>query len=486
MPNLKHRTLQAIGWNSSISMLSHVFVFALNILLARLIAPESFGLVAIATVLSTLIYVVQSLGLNEALIQKKVVADEEYSSVFWIQIFAAIGLVAVFIACTSFISSFYENRLLVGIIPAVLVCNILASFSFVHDVILQRKLAHKKIAISRMLAGLLAGIFAVVLAFQGWMHWALVAQLVLSALFLSLFLFYHARWKPSFTFNSKSISHLSPFAKNLLGSRLMQFSVNTSDDLIIGKVLGASALGLYSKAYQFLFMPVKTIKGYISTVLFASLSKIQEDKSRVKQIVLKLIQVSSFIIIPLMLAFILSAENFVLGFLGDQWIEIIPMVKIFALAAIPVSILFPEVLFQSQAKTKLEFKTVVLTGILTLSLIIFSLKFGLIAIAIAAASGIAISKIIQMIIAGNLVSLNFLELSASIIPTLLIAGLLYFSLFEFCRNFTLSLPHYLQFGIKMSVYLLLNYSIHFLLKTKSYKTTLELIINPLLKSKRSK
>ena len=465
---LNRQTKSGVSWNLISSVSNQVGVFILGIILANLLEPKDFGLITMIIVFTGFARILQEMGFNIALIQKKDLTEDHKNSVFWFNI--VIGLIAalsLFIAMP-FIAEFYDEPMINKIMPFLIAVYIINATSMVHFSMLKKELKFKIVSMARLAASLLAMLVAVILAFLGYGVWALVVQAVLGQVILTIVFLSCYSWRPKFTFKVNAIKDLLKFSINHFGSKSLNYWVKKTDSLLIGKFLGSSDLGIYNKAYRFLALPSSTITSNIASVLVSSFSIAQDDHEYIRENCIKLTRLSGFVITPIMIALIFTSENFVLGLLGEQWSGMIPILKFFAISSIPMSIFFPGAIFVSQNRTDLQFKVNLFTKILTIGLIIIGISYGIYGVAIAAALGTFIDWSLSMYIAGNLISLNFFKLIKSLIPAIIISVVIGYSCTFVGNQYFNIESHFLKlclyFAMILSLYMLTNV----LLKDKSY------------------
>jgi PST family polysaccharide transporter len=305
--------------------------------------------------------------------------------------------------------------------PVMAVSYLINAGSMVHFAMLKKNMEFKTISLARILSGILGGVFGVILAFFGFGVWALVLQNISRIAIVSLWYWTKNNWVPNFTMKKWALKDLFKFSVFHFGSRSLGYWIRRFDNILIGKFLGKVDLGYYSKAYSFLFLPSKAIKSNIVSVAISSFSIIQNDHVKIKKSCILLTKLSAFIIFPIMIPISFFANDFVLGFLGQKWSEMTPLLSIFAIASLPVSIFFPGSIFLSQGRTDIQFKLNLITKIITIILIVFNLKNGIFAIAVAASIGMVIDWFAQMYFSGKLIKLKLIELILPILPILVLS-----------------------------------------------------------------
>ena len=230
------------------------------------------------------------------------------------------------------------------------------------------------------------------------------------AAFTAILLWHFSSWRPSFKIDRAAIRELLGFGSSVFGSQTLGYWVRHIDYLLIGRVLGTVALGIYNRAFLVMLFPTTTIARVLRRVLFASLSQIQNDKQRVKRIFLKTTRVVALLTFPLMLGLFVTVEPFVLTVFGEQWSEMIPVLRILALAGMIQSIDNLNVnLFQSQGKANLQFRLEIFLNTTFILAIVVGLRWGIVGVAVGYTIATVVTTVPFFYFAGKLVHISLLE-----------------------------------------------------------------------------
>ncbi len=409
---IRRRTLEGIGWSGAQQAMQQGLRFAFTILLVRLLTPADFGQVGMVLVFAGFAQLFSELGLGAAVVQRRELRPEHLDSVFWANIVAGAALTVLFAALAGPIAAFYELPSLRPLTLVVSLNFVIGSFRVVQYSLLQRAMAFRKLALVETTAVLLSGGLAVGLALAGYGIWSLVAQLLALSLCAAVLLWVVGDWRPSFSFRFRALRELFAFSINLLGFSLLDYGVTRASYLLIGKFIGAPALGIYSRADQLMLMPVTQVAGVISRVMFPALSAIQDQRERVKQIYLRAIRTISLLTFPLMLGLLVTARPFVLVVMGEQWAEVVPLLQIFCLAGLTMSVgTTVGWIYTSQGRTDIMMRWGLLAGAVRIIAITIGLRWGIIGVAAAwVASGYLILWYPSWSIAGRLINLRFPEM----------------------------------------------------------------------------
>lgn len=410
--DIRKRTLSGLGWSGAQQAMQQGLKFAFTILLVRLLTPDDFGQVGMILVFAGLAQLFSELGLGAALVQRKDLRPEHLDSVFWANIAAGAVLTGIFAALAGPIAGFYGLPSLRPLTLAISLTFIIGSLRVVQYSLVLRSMNFRKLALVETAAVLLSGILAVGMALTGFGIWSLVGQMLVLSFMVAVLLWLTSGWRPSFSFSFRALKELFPFSLNLLGFSLFDYTVTRSSHLLIGKFIGAPALGIYSRADQLMLMPVTQVANVISRVMFPALSAIQDQVERIKQIYLRAIRTISLLTFPLMLGLMVTARPFVIVVFGEQWAEVIPLLQVFCLAGVTMSVgTTVGWIYTSQGRTDIMMRWGLCAGAVRLIAIAVGLRWGILGVAVAwVASGYLILWYPSWAIAGRLINLRFSEM----------------------------------------------------------------------------
>lgn len=370
--------LNGVKWTSIQFVLETAFRFSIRLILAKLLFPEQFGLIGMAAVFISIANAASDLGMGAALIQKKEDDDaiKMYDTAFWsglgwgASVFLLMSLVIGPVA-----ANFYEEPLLLKLIPVLSLGILIKPFSLIHTVILTRAMNFKSIAKIYNSTFLIAGIIAIIAAFLDFGVWALVINSVLGGVLSVPIFFYVTKWKPNRKWNKNYFKEIFGFGAYSTGTVIFSSITYNIDNLIIGKMLGASLLGSYTLAFSFTENLRQMISGILNKVMYPVFGKNQDDKEKLKGYFLKIINFNALLIYPLMTFFLLFADDIVLGFFGNKWQATIIPLQILSIAIMVHSVVnsFTS-LIRGLGKPKLEMKIII--G-LTIFVLIPSLSIGI-------------------------------------------------------------------------------------------------------------
>ena len=303
--------------------------FILQIILARMLDPEHYGVLSLMIIFTTLANVFIQNGFNTSLIQNKDVKEEDYSSVFWVSLGIAVILYSVLFITAPFIAEFYEMPDIVKPFRVLALMLIPGAFNSVQVAKVSREMDFKKIFISNVAAIAISGIAGIIVAYMGGGLWALVVQTMLNVVVACIVMAFTVKWHPKFICNFSRIKVLFAFGWKLLVSALIDTLYQDLRSLVIGKKYDSSILGYYNRGKQFPQFVIGAINGAVQSVMLPAMSQKQENKSDVKEIMRNSITISAYIIFPMMAGLAAVASPLVSLLLTDKWLPCVPYMQIY-------------------------------------------------------------------------------------------------------------------------------------------------------------
>lgn len=355
--NLKQKTLKGVAWSALERVLGQGLQFTITVLLVRLLTPEDFGLIAMLMVFIGFATIFSDFGLGSALVQHQRVSPEQINSVFWINLLLGLLTTSVFFFSSPFLASFYDAPRLEPLSRVLSFLFVLSTPGIVPRALLTKALAFDRLAKIEISAISFAGITAVLLALTGWGVWALVVQSLIREIIRSLLGTILVDWRPRVSLSISAARDFLRYSTNLSGFQIINYFARNSDNLLIGKYLSVTSLGFYTRAYSILLLPVGQIIGVLTQVMFPTLSSIQHDKVRVRDVYLRAMRVISFVVYPIMLGLLVTAHPFVMTLFGARWITVTPLIQIFSLVSLTQSLCNPTGwIYMSQGRTDWMFR----------------------------------------------------------------------------------------------------------------------------------
>lgn len=303
--------------------------FIVSIVLARLLEPNVYGIVALVTVFTTIMQVFVDSGMGNALIQKKDADDLDFSSVFFFNISMCSLLYLIMFFAAPFIAGFYKMPELTPVVRVLSLTLVLSGVKNVQQAYVSRTMQFKKFFFATLGGTIGAAVVGIVMAYFGFGVWALVAQSLFNTAVDTIILWITVKWRPKMMFSLKRLKALFSYGWKLLVSSLIDTVYNELRQLIIGKMYSSNELAQYNQGKKFPNLIVTNINASIDSVLLPTMSKEQDHLERVKSMTRRAIKISSYIMMPLMMGLAVCAESLVRLILTEKWMPCVPFLRIF-------------------------------------------------------------------------------------------------------------------------------------------------------------
>ncbi|NIM96332.1 MAG: MOP flippase family protein [Anaerolineales bacterium] len=406
----RDKTISGIGWSGVLQLGRQGVQFVIGVILARLLSPDDFGLIGMILVFTGFALIYSDMGFGSALIQKQDTRPDSYFSIFWINVGTGLALMLLFMALSPLIARLYGQPILAPLTMLVSTNFFIGSFKIVQDSLLRKQLEFRRLAFVNLTALVISGIAGITMALLGLGVWSLAWQSIILTGLTVILLWIVSAWRPAMRFKWKTVKELLGFSSNLLGFSSVNYWIRNADKFLVGRFLGSSALGIYSRSYSIMLLPLTTISGTIGSVLFPALSKIQDDVPRIQRLYLRMIAVVALITFPMMLGLLVVAEDFVLFLFGAQWVGMIPILQAFCIVALVQSIgTLNGNIYLSQGRTGLQFRVGGTIGLLGVIAILIGLQWGLIGVAYAYTLFTLLVAYPSIRIAVSLIDLSFIQ-----------------------------------------------------------------------------
>lgn len=305
----------------------------MSIILARLLAPEEFGLLAIITVFINLASVFLDFGFSTALIQKQDVKEEHYSAVFFLNVTMGMILAAAVFLLAPLIGRFYDKEVLIDVTRLMALGILISSFGQVMRARLRREMNFKPISLSSIYAAIISGSLAVLLAWRGFGVWSLAIHSVLNAFLTNAFLYILSKIRLNFEFSRNGLKDLWPLGSKVFYSGLLDTVFYNFDSLLVGKILTPTILGYYYRAKSIEFFGLRYTASVFASILLPSLSSIQSDSERLRDTVNKAFHMLLFVSLFGCGLLFIGAKELIITVFSHKWEPSVIMFQIIIIGA---------------------------------------------------------------------------------------------------------------------------------------------------------
>lgn len=436
--SLKQKTTKGLFWSSVERFSNQGVSFIFSIILARILAPSDFGIVAMIGIFFAVAQSFVDSGFSNALVRKTDRREEDLSTCFYFNIGVGIVAYIVLFLIAPFIADFYNQPILSPIIRITGFGVVLNSLCVVQQALFTIKIDFKSQAKVTLSATIISGIVGVVLAYQGYGVWALVWQGVVMSLVRMGLLWLMSKWRPKAGFSKDSFHYLFGYGSKLLASGLLDTIYNNIYPIVIGKFYSPAQLGNYSRALSFAQLPSSNITSILQRVTFPVLSTIQDDLPRLQTNYRRLLKLSAFIVFPLMMGLAAVAFPLIRIVLTPKWegCSFYLQIICFALMWYPIHAINLNLL-QVKGRSDLFLRLEIIKKIVGVCIMCITIPLGITAMCIGMVASSFIALFINTFYTGKFIDIQYLKQMRDLLPifvnSLLTGGLIFISI-QFITN----------------------------------------------------
>ncbi len=447
--------------------------FIVSLVLARLLLPEQYGIIALVTVIINILNVFVTSGIPNALIQNKDADDIDFSTVLYFNIVFSIGLYTVLFFVAPLISSFFEYEQLTSVIRVMGIGLIVGAVNAVQHSMVKKKMQFRKFFFATFGGTLISAVVGIIMAYKGFGAWALVAQHLTNMVIDTIVLAIVNRWIPKLVFSFKRLGKLFSYGWKILVSSLINVIFEDIRTLIIGKMYTSADLAFYNKGRQVPNLLVSNVNTSIQSVMFPLLSMKQDDKVEVKRIMRRSIKTSAFIIIPMMCGLAAVAEPLVKIVLTENWLECVPYLQIacFGMALLPLQTANLQALY-ALGRSDITLKLEITKRIFSLVVVVATCFFGVKAIAYGGILISLFSLMVNIMPNKKLLNYGYLEQIKDILPFVLMSMVMAGAVIGI--GF-IPINIYLKLAIQVLVGIIIYVALSIIFKVESFRYILNML-----------
>jgi PST family polysaccharide transporter len=384
MSGMRQKATSGLKW-TTVSQASRLGAQLLSVLiLARLLLPSDYGLVAMAAVVTGFASLFRDFGTAAAIIQKPDPSPQLLDSVFWLNVAFGVGLAVMLGLLAPLIAFAFAEPRLKEVLWVLLFTFPTVSLGAVHQALLEKSSRFRPLAIIESAAAFIGLAGAVWAAWAGWGVFSLVLQTLLATFLTTAGLWMVSKWRPVLRWDAHEIRGVMGFSGNLVGFNVFNYFIRNADNLLIGRFLGATDLGYYSMAYRLMLWPLQNISNVVGRVLFPVFSRLQADQSRLGGAYIRATTAITLITAPLMFGFFVLREPFIAVALGDRWLPVanvlVWLMPVGLLQSIGTSV---GTLYLATGRTDVMFKWGIGAGLLVIPAFAIGLQWGVTGVAAA-------------------------------------------------------------------------------------------------------
>lgn len=323
----KRKLYSSFSWSFLDQFLSFGINFVVQIIVARILDPSAYGIIAIVLIFVNLANALALSGFSSALIQKKEISNQDYDSAFWVSEGFSLALYVLIFLFAPFISDFYEINELTVYLRVFAIMLFLNSFNAVQRAYLQRSFNFKGTFFASLVSGIVSGIIGITLALLQFGVWAIIAQTLSSAFIMCITFMVFVPWKPTLSFHIRRAVDLFSYGWKLALTGLINSVTDSLIDTAIGKSVSVADLGFYTQGKRYPVTAATLVQNPLSNVLFPAFAVIQEKPNEIRNLMKQGLQIGSFFVVPLMLLLSLASDPLISLLLTEKWLPSVPVMQ---------------------------------------------------------------------------------------------------------------------------------------------------------------
>lgn len=464
--SLKKKTIGSFIWRFAERCGAQGVQFVVSIVLARLLAPESYGLIALVTVFTSILGVFVDSGFGTALVQKKDADDLDFSSVFFFNMFMCIVLYLGMFFCAPLIANFYDKPELTSLVRVISLTLIISGVKSIQQAYVSKNMLFKRFFFATLVGTLFSAVLGIFLAYKGFGVWALVVQQLSNMTIDTLILWITVKWRPKFMFSFNRLKGLFSYGWKLLCSSLLDTGYNQLRSLIIGKVYSSADLAYYNKANNFPSIIITNVNASINSVLLPSMSSVQDSNESVRGMTRRAMKTSTYVMAPFLMGLAACGQSVISILLTDKWLPSYPFMVIFCITYMFYPVHTANLIaINAMGRSDIFLKLEIIKKIVGIIAILVTFKISVMAMAYSLLVTSVLSQIINSWPNKKLMNYSYLEQLKDILPGILLA--VFMGGCVYCVNF-LHLSNWLTLLIQVPLGAVIYIGLSALLKLESF------------------
>ena len=455
---LRDKVTVGVAWSVAEKIGSMLMQMVVSIVVARLLMPEDFGVLAILTFFTALMAVVVDSGFSQTLIRKTEPTESDYKSVFLFNVVTSLVLYVVMTVLSPAIAAYYNLPVISKIAPVLFLLLPVNALTVIQNTIFARQFRFATLSRINFASVTIAGVAAITMAWCGFGVWSLVAQRLAQVTVKAVLLWWRGDWRCKGRFDFSALRAMSGFSFRLMGTDIISYLYNNIAQLFIGKMHSATTLGYYNQAQKLKELPVTSVVQSFQSVTYPALANVKGDKQKFADSYLRVLAITAAVIAPVMVGMVAVADDMFMLMLGQRWMPTVPYFKILSLAGLfyPISMIAYNVLKVAGDGGVILRLEIIKKAIMTIILVL-AIPHSVTAIA----WGMVVMAVVELML-NALYSLRFAELKAfdlvcTLLPIALLTTAMYFAVRVvgyYTADFGLFARFMLQIAVGVATYLL--------------------------------
>ncbi len=425
---LINRVATGVAWSTAEKLCSMLLQMVVSIVVARLLVPEDFGVMAILTFFTAVALVVVDSGFSQTLLRKEAPTNDDYKSVFLFNLAMSAVLYIVVVALSPLLARYYDLAVITKITPVLFLLLPLNALGIIQNTKLSREFRFGVLSRINFLASLIAGITAIVVALCGGGVWALVAQRLVMMGVRALLLWWRGDWKGEGSFSGSAWRDMAPFSFRLMSTDIVAATYNNIAQLFIGKIYSADTLGYFNQAQKIKDLPVQSAVQSVQSVTYPALAKIKDDTEKFAESFRKVLLINIFVMAPVAVGMSAVAEPLFRVLLGEKWLPTVPYFEVIALAGIfyPLSMVAYNVL-KVYSNGTIIFRLELLKKAIMTAVLALTIPHSTMAIAYGLVTMTLIEFVVNFAATRRYTTLSWWQMVRTLLPSLLLTAVMYVS-----------------------------------------------------------
>lgn len=376
MGTLKDKSVNSLVWKTAQSAMTLGMTFVIQIVLARLLTPDDFGIIAIATTFMTLANTIIETSFSSAVVQRENLDQSLLSSIFWANLLLSFAVYAILFLIAPWVADFYQEPLLVPILRVQGLRIVFSGLYSIQQSLMNRKMRFKEMFFCGLAGTIAQAVIGFGMAYAGAGVWALVYSTLVSYFVTGGVMIVLESWKPDLFFSLSQAKSALSFSSKLLVVRVFRKVFYYIRILAIGRVCSTDVLGYFNKGFQFPSTAMTVVDGSLTSVAFSSLSRMQTDKEKMTAALRQYVRVSMFLCTPLMVGMAMVAKPLVIVVLTDKWLDCVPFMQIICFTQLLVPLNVKTTAFEAIGESGISMRLHLSGIVISIALLFATIPFG--------------------------------------------------------------------------------------------------------------
>jgi O-antigen/teichoic acid export membrane protein len=410
---------RGIAWSLSSNVAMQALQFGVGVVLARLLAPEDFGVFAITTIFTGLAATISNVGLGAALVQRREIEERHRRTMLLANLVSSSAIVLILFGLAPWVGGFFKNSLAAPVLIVSSLNFLINAVSSVSFSMMSRALRFRGLALIEAIAAVVYGAVAILLAVRGFGVWSIVWAGIAQSVARAATLLIASGWRPALGWDRAAFRQLVGFGIGLTMKRLINYGAANVDYFVIGRRLGPADLGYYTRAYGLMTLPLTQLSRVIMSVLFPTFSRIQDDNQRLIAGYSKVVTATTLLSFPFLAGLLLVAPSFISVIYGDKWLPAVLPLQIMCLAGMMKSVsTFVGSIVDAKGKVMAEVRRQLVYLVLLVGGTYLGSFYGTAGVAVAVVVASFVMLIMMQILLGKLTGMRWSTYLAALWPAL--------------------------------------------------------------------